>query len=128
MAGNPKNILVVEDDTDLRLALTRALEAVGYQVREAADGQAGLAAITEQRPDLILLDLLMPQMSGQDMMHKVEELPGGVDIPVLVLTNLEMGDKHVQQISRNRPTWYLTKSDWTLQDIVEKIGVLLAKE
>lgn len=119
-----KVILIVEDDTDLRQALVRALKDAGHIVHEASNGDEGIVAIKQQLPDLMLLDLLMPLMSGQEMMHAVEELPGGADIPVIVLTNIGLGDKEVKQISRNRPTWYLVKSDVSLKDILDKINSL----
>lgn len=117
--------LLVEDDADLRHALAQALESEGYTVHQAANGQEGLAAVKQQRPDVILLDLLMPVMSGEEMMHEIEQLPDGTKIPVLVLTNLAMGDTQVKQISRNQPTWYLVKADWPLKDIVAKVNALV---
>jgi CheY-like chemotaxis protein len=121
-----QTILVVEDDEALRQALRQALETAGYTVREAATGEEGIETIKKTMPDLILLDLLMPRMSGQDMMHAVEELPGGIHIPVIILTNVPMGETEIQQISRNRPTWYFVKSDWPLAEIVKKVDVLLS--
>ncbi len=120
-----KTILVVEDEVDLREALVRALQSAGYAVRQVTNGREGVAAVEQELPDMILLDLLMPEMSGQEMMHAIEELPGGADIPVIVLTNIELNDKAVKQVSRNRPTWYFVKSDWSLEELIEKINIFL---
>lgn len=79
-------ILVVDDNPDVRLALTTLLEDEGYEVAEADDGDVGLEAARERKPDLILLDLMMPRMNGFETLRELKRDEGLSDIPVVVLT------------------------------------------
>ncbi len=86
----PKKILVVEDDPDIFEALTMIFERQGYQVISARDGIEGLACLKAERPDLMILDLLMPKMDGFAVLN---ELRGPrwaefTDTPILVLTSV----------------------------------------
>lgn len=82
-------ILVVEDDKFMRIQLRRAMEQVGYQVAEASDGEEGLATYIRLKPDIVLLDALMPVMDGFTCCTQLQSLPGGDRIPVLMITALE---------------------------------------
>ena len=77
------SLLFVEDDDQIRLALTMALEDEGYRVREAADGAAGLAAFAEREADLVLLDLRLPDMSGFDVCRA---LRARSIVPIIIIT------------------------------------------
>jgi signal transduction histidine kinase/CheY-like chemotaxis protein len=78
--------LVVEDDEAARSLLVRALEQEGWRVRAAADGRAALAQVAAERPQLILLDLMMPEMDGFEFVQELHKLPGAQTIPVVVIT------------------------------------------
>jgi len=78
--------LVVEDDDAARALLVRALEQEGWHVREAADGRAALRQVAAERPQLILLDLMMPEMDGFEFVQELHKLPGAQTIPVVVIT------------------------------------------
>ena len=78
------SVLVVDDDAGLREFVRANLEAEGYSVREAASASEGLAALDEEPPDLILLDVLMPQMDGWEMLHRVQERHGVDAIQVIM--------------------------------------------
>ena len=78
------SILVVDDDAGLREFVRANLEAEGYSVREAASASEGLAALDEEPPDLILLDVLMPQMDGWEMLRRVQERHGVDAIQVIM--------------------------------------------
>ena len=80
------SILVVDDDAGLREFVRANLEAEGYSVREAASASEGLAALEEEPPDLILLDVLMPQMDGWEMLRRVHERHGVDAIPVIMFS------------------------------------------
>ena len=83
-------ILVVEDDPDQRLNVASYLERHGWTVDQAADGQDAMEAVRRNRPNVILLDLNMPQMNGFDFMAHLRAEPGCADIPVVVLTAKDM--------------------------------------
>ena len=89
----PGSALVVEDDGDARAILRRRLEQQGWKVREAADGRAGLAEAAEHPPDLILLDLMMPELDGFGFIRELRRTAAGRSIPVVVLTAKELSDE-----------------------------------
>ncbi len=86
----PAKILVVDDDPDIREALTMILEAKGYQVVSAGDGVEGLANLKAERPDLMILDLLMPKMDGFAVCKELQDPRWAKfrDIPILILTSV----------------------------------------
>ena len=84
-AGRPL-ILVVDDDPDILDALSEILEAEGYEVDRARHGQEALARVDRRRPDLILLDLMMPVMDGWEFAHALRRREDGAQIPVVVLS------------------------------------------
>jgi excisionase family DNA binding protein len=84
--GGPRTILIVDDDPRLREFVRVNLEMEGYVVREAANAEEGLAALEEESPDLILLDVMMPQMDGWEMLQRVQERHGVGAIPVIMFS------------------------------------------
>ena len=85
-----KTVLLVEDDEDIVVTLTKRLESFGLRVETALTGQAGLDALEKSTPDAILLDLLLPGMSGIDVLERLRSL--GSSVPVIVLTALPLRD------------------------------------
>jgi hypothetical protein len=83
-------ILVVEDDADTRTVLRRTLERDGFAVFEAENGRQGLQAVEEARPDLVLLDLMMPVMDGFEFLERLRRDHSGLALPVIVLTAKEL--------------------------------------
>jgi PAS domain S-box-containing protein len=83
-------VLVVEDDEATRSVLSRTLRGSGWHVREARNGKAALESLEEARPDLVLLDLMMPEMDGFEVSARMRADPRWKDIPVLVLTALDL--------------------------------------
>jgi excisionase family DNA binding protein len=79
-------VLVVDDDARLREFMRVNLEMEGYSVREAANAEEGLSALEEQSPDLILLDVMMPQVDGWEMLRRVQERHGIGSIPVVMFS------------------------------------------
>jgi len=92
-AGRPGPlVLIVDDDANLRRFVRASLEADGYTVREASSGEAGLAALDEEPPDLILLDVLMPEVDGWEMLRRVQERHGVGTIPVIMFSGRVEGE------------------------------------
>lgn len=83
-----RRILIVEDDEAIRHLYDLKLQKEGYQTRSAVNGLLGLRTAKEFKPDLILLDLRMPVMSGDEMLLKLRESEWGSDIRVIILTNI----------------------------------------
>ena len=119
-----KTILVVEDDISLRSALVDKLSHEGFLVLEASNGEEGLAQVQTQKPDLILLDIVMPRMDGVAMLKALRATPEGKDTKVIVLTNLGENDKVAEAVELGAYD-YLVKSDWKIKDVIAKVrGVL----
>jgi CheY-like chemotaxis protein len=79
-------ILIIEDDPVFRLIYRGVLKNAGYQVLEAADGQAGWDMVKEQKPALVLLDLILPKMNGHDVLHNIRSDAVTKEIPVVILS------------------------------------------
>ena len=88
MAGSNSKVLLVEDSKFLRMANERALSKAGFQVSTAADGEEALQVANDKLPDIILLDMMLPKISGPDVLKALKGNPATMDIPVVVLTSL----------------------------------------
>ena len=87
-------ILYIEDNPENRLLVRRILEAEGYSITEATDGSAGLELAAQTRPDLILLDINLPEIDGYDLARRFRETPGLQQVPILAVTaNVMQGDR-----------------------------------
>jgi len=117
-------ILFIEDEISLQTTLGGALKEAGFEIENAYDGEAGLKAAQTSKPDLILLDLILPKMDGFQVLKDLKSGAGTKDIPVIVLTNLESADD-VGKVIALGATTYLVKSNYELGDIVEKIKEIL---
>ncbi len=125
-----KKVLVVEDDEPTLTALRTALLGAGLAVIEAENGIGGLTMALTERPDLILLDILMPLMDGWDMLKQLREKDDwGKCVPVVILTNLSADeDEQIRHIAELGPSFFLVKADWKLEGIVDKVLELLNGE
>jgi len=83
-----KKILIVDDEADIRDYLSTLLEDNGYQVRKAADGEEGLKLLGEEKPDLVTLDIVMPNKSGVRLYREMRESDELKDIPVIFISGL----------------------------------------
>jgi len=94
LVGRSFTVLYVEDDPESRLLIRRVLQAEGYAVIEAKDAADGLASATEQRPDLILIDINLPEVDGLTLARQIKSVPDLASTPVVALTaNVMRGDR-----------------------------------
>jgi two-component system, cell cycle response regulator DivK len=112
-------ILLVEDSKFLRLATERALTRAGYEVTSASDGEEGLKLARERKPDLILLDMLLPKMSGPDVLGALKKDPLTKGIPVVVMTG--MSQKNADRLQADGAAAFLEKSSLGLETGSEKL-------
>lgn len=117
--SSKKKILLIEDDRALQTALIEALVQEGYETISAFDGEEGLNKIEKEKPDLILLDLILPKKDGYEVLAEIKDGPNK-NIPVFILTNLEEIDNIQKALDLGAKT-FMVKSDFSLHDIVEKI-------
>lgn len=89
-----KRILYIEDNPENRMLMRRVLVAEGYTVEEAADGQSGLQKAAESPPDLILMDINLPEIDGYEVTARLKQLPNMLGVPIIAVTaNVMKGDR-----------------------------------
>ena len=120
MAGLTKTILIIEDDKFLRQLISQKLFKEGYDVSEAIDGEEGLKKIREEKPGLILLDLILPGIDGFEVLSQMRKEQEIADIPIIILSNL--GQKEDVEKGLNLGAIdYLIKAHFTPGEIIEKV-------
>mgnify|MGYP000274069851 CR=1 FL=1 len=122
-----KKILFIEDESALQKTLSDYLKKEGYEVISALDGESGLRLAQTQKPDLILLDLILPKMDGFEVLRKLMENPETKEIPVIILTNLERMEDISRALELGAKT-YLVKANYTLKEVTEKVKQTLGEK
>ena len=117
-------ILIVEDDKFLRELIVMKINKEGYDVFEAVDGEEGIKKIIEEKPDLILLDLILPGIDGFEVLSQIKSNPTVSSIPVIILSNLGQKEDIERGIELGA-TDYMIKAHFTPGEIVEKIKTIL---
>lgn len=119
-----QKILIIEDDKFLRELIAQKIAKERYEVSEAVDGEEGAKKIKEEKPDLVLLDLILPGIDGFGVLSRMKEDPTLSRIPVIILSNL--GQKEdVEKGLKLGAVDYLIKAHFTLGEIIEKIKNIL---
>jgi len=121
-----KKILFVEDESALQKTFGDVLIKEGYDMISALDGEAGLRLAKERKPDLILLDLILPKMDGFEVLKQLKKEVETKAIPVIVLTNLERV-VDIEKAIEAGATTYLVKANYTLEEVLEKIKKALSE-
>lgn len=118
-------IAIIEDDQAISEMYRLKFEAEGYIVETAENGKLGLALAEHMRPDIILLDLMMPIMSGEEMLAELRKQPWGKDIKVIILTN--RGEQEIPPEVKNlNVTALILKADMTPRQVAELVKSKLA--
>ena len=123
MQASGKRILLVEDDRYLRLACAAGLRQAGFTVLTADDGEQGLAVARAERPDLILLDMLMPKLTGLEVLRTLKAEEPTRAIPVLVLSNSSR-ERDVEEAMRLGAVGYWVKSNLSLEELTRRVAAL----
>ena len=123
----PKKILVVEDDRFLRELITQKLLREGYEVNEAVDGEEGVEKTKEIKPDVILMDLILPGIDGFEAISKIKENSELENIPIVILSNLGQRDD-VERGLKLGAVDFLIKAHFTPGEIIEKIEKVLGEK
>lgn len=116
----PKKILLVEDDDALASVYQTRLQAEGFDTKRVPNGEDALAATLEYKPDLILLDVMMPKVSGFDVLDILRNTPETVNIKVIMLTALSQESDQERARSLGVDD-YLVKSQVVIADVVERV-------
>lgn len=117
-----KKILIIEDDNILRKAIKHSLRDAGFDVLSAVDGEDGFRQIKSKEPDLVLLDLILPNMQGEQVLKKMKENSLIKKIPVIVLSCKSEQANIANCLDSLGANGYLIKSHYSLSDIVDKIN------
>jgi two-component system OmpR family response regulator len=121
--GNPINVLVVDDEAVLAEMVAMALRYEGWNISTAGDGSAAIAAARAQRPDVVVLDVMLPDMSGLDVLHKLrEENP---QLPVLLLTAKDAVEDRIAGLTAGGDD-YVTKP-FSIEEVVLRLRALLRR-
>ncbi|MCV7310996.1 MULTISPECIES: response regulator transcription factor [Mycobacterium] len=121
--GNPINVLVVDDESVLAEMVSMALRYEGWNIATASDGASAIAAARAQRPDVVVLDVMLPDMSGLDVLHKLrEETP---QLPVLLLTAKDAVEDRIAGLTAGGDD-YVTKP-FSIEEVVLRLRALLRR-
>jgi DNA-binding response OmpR family regulator len=118
--GHPKRILLVEDDDALANVYLMRLQAEGFDVRRVANGEDALASALSYKPDLVVLDVMMPKVSGFDVLDILRNTPETANLKVVMLTALSQ-ESDKQRAEGLGVDDYLVKSQVVIADVIERI-------
>lgn len=124
---NKSKILIIEDEKDLALVLAKRLTALGYEVATAFDAYQGFAKTQREKPDLIILDLMLPAGGGMKTLEHIKGSPHLFSIPVIVLTALQASEKRAGVLAAGADAFMekpydMDKLHATIQDLLRKTG------
>ena len=115
-----KKILLVDDDPLIVQTYQTEFELSNFEVFRAADGQSGFNVLKEKKPDVVLLDIIMPMMSGIDLLKKIKADPEVSETPVFILTNIGQ-DQAVEEALSNGAKDFILKYRYSPAEVVAKI-------
>ncbi len=119
-------VLVVDDDITLRDMYAERLKAEGFEVEIAQDGEQGVARANEFKPDIVLLDIMMPKINGFTVLDIFKTTPELKDVPVILLTALIQEDNRAKGLKAGAAD-YIVKSETMPKEIIERIEKLIKK-
>ncbi len=115
-----KQIMVVDDEKNLRTLLGEVLENEGFEVITAESGMECLKKLKKAKPDIIIMDMMMPKMSGYDTIRKIREDPKTKDLRIIVLTASRVEEASLYELSKFKILDYINKP-FDIKEIVEKL-------
>jgi DNA-binding response OmpR family regulator len=124
MEGINKKILIIEDEKFLLEMYDMRLKKAGFEVLTASEGKSGIHLACEQKPDLIVLDIVMPEMSGYEVLRMLKKDPDTRHIPVLVFSNLGQDEEISKGLDLGADD-YIVKTEVTPTQLVDKINKVL---
>ena len=113
-------VAIIEDEVTIAQMYEFKLKQAGYDVKFALDGTAGLKLISEFRPKLILLDLMMPGMTGHELLQKIRKEPWGAEIKVIILTNIS-SEEAPDELNELNISRYIVKAQTTPQEVADMV-------
>ncbi len=117
-----QKILIIEDDKFLRELISQKLKKEGYEIVEAVDGEEGVKSVEKEKPDLVLLDLILPGIDGFEVLARLSQEFS--DLPVVILSNLGAKDDIDRGLKMGAKD-YLIKAHFTPTEIIDKVKSIL---
>lgn len=127
MTSNKRTVLIIDDDKQLLSVLSLKFEQTGYNVVGAKDGREGIEVALKNRPDIILLDLRMPNLDGQGFLKLLRKDSWGKKVPVIVLTNSDSGHTIYLNI-KDSVQGYFVKAEVSLKEIEDAVHKHIGNE
>ena len=126
MEQNSKKVLGVEDEGAMRDIVTHKLQSHGFTVSQAVDGKEALEVFNKEHPDLILLDLMLPEIDGFTVLDTIRHLPDKklAETPIIILSNL-WSDKDILRVRELIISDYMVKAYFTTEEILKKVNEVL---
>lgn len=122
-----KKILIIDDNPDIRIIYSTAFEAAGYEAHTSQDGLWGITDVAEISPDIIILDIMMPEMSGYDFLDALRNNTSLQTVPVIVVSNLSQ-EKDKEEALAKGAQLCLTKSDYSTDELIKVVDDFLASK
>ena len=120
MPKNKKSVLIIEDDQFLAKMLEQMIKSKGYRAEKASSGKEGLNKFLHHKYDLILLDIILPDIDGFELLEKIRKNKSTKETPILILSNLGQ-EEDINQGLRLGANDYIIKSDFSLDEVLSKI-------
>ena len=108
-------------------AIADSLTAEGFHVIVAGNGQLGMEKLKEDKYDVVLLDLAMPEVDGMEMMKQMRQIPEGEEVPIIIYTNLVPDNEIIKGVARDKPTYYLSKTEHGIESVISKIDEIISQ-
>lgn len=118
-----KKILIIEDETALLYALQSQLSVEGYKVLVADDGEEAIQILSKEKPNVIILDIILPKMDGWAVLERIKKSKQTKNIPVIIISNLSDEASHARGIKLGAKD-YLAKIDYSIEGLVKRIKKL----
>jgi len=126
MSKEKPKILIIEEDRFLRKIYKNKFSRAGFEFREAISGDEGLNKVYSEKPDLVLLDLMLPKKSGFEVLAELKRDKSTRKIPVVILSNLAQ-EQDIQRVMSLGASDYLIKTEVSLSDVIDRVKECLAK-
>jgi CheY-like chemotaxis protein len=123
-ATGRKNILIVDDEVSFREVVKLVLTGEGYSVAEAGDGREALEKLSASKPDLLLLDLNIPEISGWEIIRRISLDPNLKDVEVLVVSGAVLDEQETSTLHA-RTSGFINKADFRVDTVLERVANLL---
>lgn len=127
MSDTPKKILIVDDEPSIRDLFAETLSPHGFECLIAKNGLEGLNLSLTAKPDIILLDLRMPEMDGLTMLRELRKKDGGKNMPVIILSTVN-DEKSVSEALLLGVSVFIEKSNWNVTELLERIRNAIVKK